>query len=95
MSDGSHADDTTPSAENTGAPGDGTATEKKPVFLKVIKGNPTAPQVAALTTLFAGMSANTSDDGEPETPNNWGRFDEKFMNKHTSNAGNFPNLRFY
>ena len=41
------------------------------------------------------MSANASDDGEPETPNNWGRFDEKFTNTHTSNAGNFPNLRFY
>ena len=95
MSDGSHADDTTPGAGDTGASGDGTSTEKKPVFLKVIKGNPTAPQVAALTALFAGMSANAGDDGEPETPNNWGRFDEKFTSTHTSNAGNFPNLRFY
>ena len=30
MSDGSHVDDTTTSAGDTGAPGDGTATEKKP-----------------------------------------------------------------
>ncbi|AKK02472.1 acyl-CoA carboxylase subunit epsilon [Corynebacterium epidermidicanis] len=66
--------------------------DKKP-FLKVLKGNPTDAQVAALTVLFASMSG-----GEPEKPkptNRWGSIAERLRRPTMYNPNAFHNVSFY
>lgn len=69
--------------------------EKKP-FLKVIKGNPDATQVATLTTLFASMANQAAQSATVERERNlWGDLEERLQRPTTYNPNAFRNMITY
>ncbi|MBP3088705.1 acyl-CoA carboxylase subunit epsilon [Corynebacterium sp. sy017] len=67
--------------------------EKQP-FLRVLKGNPSASEVAALTVLFAGLAQSSSQELERER-NLWGNIEERLRKPATYNPTAFRNVSFF
>ncbi|GGG75829.1 acyl-CoA carboxylase subunit epsilon [Corynebacterium pelargi] len=87
-------------AENTEATQNDQAADnaEKPArpFLKVIKGNPDATQVATLTTLFAVMADQAAGAQQEERERNmWGDISEQLSRPSTFNPNAFRNVQFY
>ncbi|MEJ5928354.1 acyl-CoA carboxylase subunit epsilon [Corynebacterium sp. H128] len=67
--------------------------DKKP-FLTITKGNPDATQVAALTALFAGLSAAPAAEPTRDR-NNWGCISERLQRPTTYNPNAFHNVSYF
>lgn len=66
--------------------------DKKP-FIKVLKGNPTPAQVAALTLLFASMT--NDEPAKPKPTNRWGNIADRLQRPTMYNPNAFHNVSFY
>lgn len=66
--------------------------EARPI-LSVIHGNPSAPEVAALTAVVQQLSAAAQEDPMPR--NDWGNLDERLRPQLTYNPAAFRNVHFY
>ena len=83
--------------ENTDSPETTEAAEaaKKP-FLRIVKGSPSDAQVAALTTVFAGLaSAAAAAEKKEVDRNKWGNYAERLNRPTTYNPNAFRNVSFY
>lgn len=78
-------------------PQDAPAPEaEKKLFLKVVKGNPDATQVATLTALFATMASNAANAEPVERERNmWGNLEERLQRPTTYNPNAFRNMISY
>lgn len=72
-----------------------TAGTETPLF-EVIKGNPDPQQVAALTTVLAGLlaEARAEEAKRPATRNLWGNYEERLQQTRLYNPGAFQNVNF-
>nr|WP_290219480.1 acyl-CoA carboxylase subunit epsilon [Corynebacterium atrinae] len=70
-----------------------TTTMEKPLF-RVLKGNPDATELAALTAVIAGLAKRrpAEDSGER---NLWGRPEDRLQRTTLYNPNAFRNVTFY
>lgn len=78
------------SAETTSAP-------QKP-FFKIVSGNPSDQEVAALTMVIAGLAQSAAAQqlsSASKDRNNWGNLDERLSRPTTFNPAAFQNVNFF
>lgn len=70
---------------------------EKPLF-RIIKGNPSPTEVAALTTVLAGMAQQAAEkakaDAQPRERNRWGALDQRLHDSQLYNPNAFKNLTY-
>ncbi|WP_295626629.1 acyl-CoA carboxylase subunit epsilon [uncultured Corynebacterium sp.] len=88
-----NANDTT--ATDSAADAGENAEATKAPFLKVVKGNPTDAQVAALAVLFAGMANGAADAGPKGPRNQWGNLEDRLQQPLSHSPGSFQNVQFF
>lgn len=70
---------------------------EKPLF-RIIKGNPSPTEVAALTTVLAGMAQQAAEkaraDSQPRERNRWGALDQRLHDSQLYNPNAFKNLTY-
>ena len=75
------------------------ATQEKPAkpFLRILKGNPDATQLATLTALFATMASNAAAAAQKQQRdrNLWGNLDERLRRPMSYSPSAFQNVSFY
>mgnify|MGYP000846542894 FL=1 len=74
------------------------ANQEKPAkpFLRILKGNPDATQVATLTALFATMASNAAAAQEQQRDGKlWGNLDERLRRPMSYSPSAFQNVSFY
>lgn len=69
------------------------STDTKPLF-SVIKGNPDATEIAALTAVLAALAAQRPAE-EARERNLWGRPEDRLMRSTLYNPSAFRNVNFY
>lgn len=70
-----------------------TTTSAAPLF-RVLKGNPTDTEIAALTAVLTGVAAAAKQARESER-NLWGKKQDPYRRDHLFNPNAFHNLTFY
>lgn len=70
---------------------------EKPLF-RVIKGNPSPTEIAALTTVLASLAQQAADrakaDATPRERNRFGALDDRLHNNQLFNPNAFKNLTY-
>ncbi|MGP6173807.1 acyl-CoA carboxylase subunit epsilon [Corynebacterium sp. A21] len=71
--------------------------QQKPLF-RIVKGNPDPTQIAALTTVLAGLAQQAAEqskaDAVPRERNRWGELDRRLHDNTIYNPNAFLNLTY-
>lgn len=69
-------------------------TPTKPLF-RIVKGNPTDTEIAALTAVLTGLARRHADQDPTAERNLWGRPDQRLQRPTLYNPSAFRNVNFY
>ncbi len=71
-----------------------TATQDKPLF-HVLKGNPDATEIAALTAVIAALAAQKRATDDSGDRNMWGRPEDRLQRPALYNPNAFRNVTYF
>ena len=71
-----------------------TPATTKPLF-RVVKGNPTDTEIAALTAVLTGLASRHASQSPTAERNLWGRPEQRLQRPTLYNPSAFRNVNFY